>query len=271
MAMPSALHKVLKESLVDKTYDEKPVLDFISEIYAQYEAADKIKKANEDHIKEREELKTKNKEYKEIVDKKDKELKDMGSEIEKLKTSQLSDEERKQWIETKKKGMTSDAEAEFNRLKATVEELNAEIKTEAQKRIDAEKRSKESTYAGKRTELETKIYKALSDKGINGSDADMAIAVIEKQGLFKLDETETGFAEKFFVKGDKGEPLSASISELADYMATKHENLVKSSGNRGSGINHSSAPNNSIPQSGFGNLMATRNTARQLMERDFKK
>lgn len=270
MAMPSALHKVLKENLVDKQYDDKPVIEYISEIYAQYEATDKIKKANEDLTKKRDDYEAKIKEQKEALDKKDKELKDINSEIEKLKINQLSDEEKKQWLETKKKGMTADAEAEFNRLKVTVEELKTEIKTEAQKRLDAEKRSKESTYAGKRTELETKIYKALSDKGINGKNADMAIALIEKQGLSKLEENETGFVEKFYTKGDKGELLSATMNELAEYISVVHENLVSASGNRGSGVNHSSPPNQT-PQTGFENLRTAREAARQLMEKDFKK
>jgi len=147
MNMPEKLYNTLKEKLGEEkvTLDgkEMSVLDLIAGDEGLWklskEVLPKVKDNNADLVKQREDWEKKEKTYKD-------DLKSKDGEIDKLKTGQLTEDERKEWLKIKEKGMTSDVEAKFNAQADTVKTLTdsitalkEEIETEKSNRVNASK------------------------------------------------------------------------------------------------------------------------------------
>lgn len=270
MPLSTSLHKALKELLTDKEHDGKKLIDIIAEINDKAEAKDKVQKANEDISSERDTLKEEVKTLKAKVAESETAIKTKETELENLKANQLSPEEKKLWLETKAKGMTPEIEAKMNRMADDMAKLTETVKQQTQKAEEADKRAKDAKMSTSRTGLENKLTKILAEKKITGANAEIALALMEKNGLFKLVEKDGEFSEEFYTKNENGGMLSANINELADYVATKHENLVDSSGRSGPGQTHRSDPTKNSGND-YGSLMETKQAARSLMEADFTK
>ena len=244
MAMTTALHKAFKEALGDTKHDGKVLIDLVDIYFKGNEAMEKVQTANDDISKERDELKTKLKTANEEKEKTEKDLKEnkktlevKEAEIEKLKTDQLTPEEKKEFLALKEKGVS---EANYNRIVEDMKELKGKFEASEQKAKDAEEAKTKADRAKLETDQENRIIKALGTAKITKSDnADAAMFLAKKAGLYKIEHKEDGTAtESYFTKNDQGGELAATLDEMCAYIAGKYENLVDSSGNSGSGHDH---------------------------------
>ena len=237
MAMPKNIHDKLKELLKDAKEGDKSLLDTIAEWQDAAEAKEKVQKANDEIIKERETLKTEIKELKKSVSGKE-------DEVKRLQENMLTEDDKKKFDEFKKKGMTLDVETKFNKLESTLETVTKTLTEEKKRREDSEKKAADSYMTSVKAKLTQELTNALTAKKIEGDNVDVALSIIDRKGLVKLEPKEDGAVErKLYVYDDKGKVLAAeTVEDIASYIATKHQNLVSASGRSGTGLDHASNP-----------------------------
>ncbi len=237
MAMKSSVHDKLKKLLEG----EKDLLETIVGWQDAAEAKEKVQTANEEISKERDELKELSTNQKNDLEKATKSLTEKDDEIKRLQDGQLTDEDRKKIELMNNKGMSPDAEAKFNKLTEVVETLQTSLNAEKEERT----KDKEIIAQTKQNEasalLRSDLTNALSEAKIVGDSAEMALSFITSKGLAKINKPENGegFTRSIIIQKD-GKPFEATPKELAEHIAATHENLVSSSGNTGSGADHSS-------------------------------
>lgn len=242
--MKKALHDKFKEFLKDEELDGVNLINVITELSDKADAKEKVQTANDEISKERDDLKTEVKTLKEKTTELETGVKEKDTEIEKLKESQLTEVERAAFLETKKTGMTADAEAKFNKITETLKEVQESLQSEKEARTKSDAATKVAKQKEYSTSLHNKVLKELGDANIKGTNADMALLKLEAEGLIKLnvDEATDSVEEKYFTKSTDGKLLDASLKELVTDFAANHENLVSASGNIGSGNSHETAP-----------------------------
>jgi len=253
MTMPSKLHTALSEKLGDAVYkidgEEKKLLDIITADggwYDKFEASVKIQKANEDIKAEREQLKEKVKTIKTEFDTVKTSISDKDKEIERLQTSQLSDEDKQKLEKLKaNNGMTDEAQAKVNALQDKFDTLTGDIKILKEDGVKKDEAVKLATINKKKESLRLEVITALTEKGIVGDNTKLALNDILAEGYAKLsDPDESGnVSNAFYIK--KGSTILAAetAAEMAEAYAVKNESLVSSSKNTGTGNNHSSNGN----------------------------
>ena len=105
----------------------------------------------------------------------------------------------------------------------------------------------------------------MTGQKITGENADIALNYITSTGLAKLNKDDNGGTqEKYYILKD-GKTLEATADELAQHFASTHEQLVSSSGNAGTGQDHSSDNKVGAKQGSYENLQATRNAAAEML------
>jgi 2-hydroxy-3-keto-5-methylthiopentenyl-1-phosphate phosphatase len=265
MAMPHDLHEMLKEVCADKKYKEDGLLLLLVDTYDKAEAKDKVQEANTGLIAERDELKNKLKDLKSERDTMTETLKAKEAEVDKLKESSLTDEEKKAYLAIKEKGMTSDVEAKINSLTEKIETLTTQVTEEQSARELSEKAAIEAKRAERVGEVKSLLTTELGKNKISGENARLALTVLETDALFKVDAKEDGsYESKFFTKKD-GKFFGATAEELAKHFAETHENLVDSSGNIGSGNNHSNSDTGYTPRPTYQNYSDALNAAEEMI------
>ena len=253
MAMPHDLHELLKEACGDRKYKENDLIKLIVTTYDESEklteSVTKLETANSEISKEREELKEK---VKTIITEKDtavKSLTEKDTIIQKLKEGELSEDERKKLLEIKQNnGMTEDVKAQFNTLGEQVKILSEQIISTEAARKQAEESAKEAKLASRVVEAKTTLATELEKVDIRGENARLALLDLENSSLFKVENKEDGGYETKFYTNNAEKKFTATAEELAIFYAEKYQNLVSSSGNVGSGLNHSSDYNNFTPK-----------------------
>lgn len=234
MALAEAIYSSLKENLADKkvTIDgkETALIEAVTGWYDKAEAAVKIQEANADLIKKRDALRGELEEIKKTVGAKD-------SEIEKLKTSQLSEDERKQWLELKGKGMTPDAEAKYNALEAKLNDYTQKF-DEVTKKLAAEgERVKESTMRAADQELRNRAITELAKHKIEGGNAETALYELLGKKHLQIVEKDGDFISQIRDFKD-GKELESTLDGVIKNYADSHQYLVTGTRNGGSGDNH---------------------------------
>ncbi len=244
MPMSKALHDALSsDALKEIKIEDKTVLAYVTELYDTAQAKEKVQNSNDDISKERDKLKEKLKTIKTESETKDKAITDKDTEIERLKADSLTPEEKKAWLETKKSGMTDDAKAEFNKLNDNFTKLNEKFEASEKKATETEKNYQEAKRAEKMAGLKDTLKTSLAGYKIGGKNANVAMAYLESENMFKIHEENGQISYKFYTKNDKGEDLSATADDLAKHVATNFENLVDSSGKAGPGNTHDNNKN----------------------------
>ena len=238
--MPKALYDLLSDKLGDSKItigdqDEALVTELVAQYYDKAGAKDAVQKANEDLIKKRDT-------YRNQLDEYEGKVKTMQDELENYKKNALSDDEKKKYKEYKNKGMNEDAEARFNSLNEDLKNTQEQLKQMQSAIKEKEAKEKQTHVELEKQRLRTELISALNKNGIT-SRANIALHVIEGEGLAKLNENEGVYNRAFYYKKD-GKTLSVdSIDDLVKNFANDNEYLVESSGNNGTGNNHSSNGN----------------------------
>lgn len=241
MPLPIKLYDLFKSKLADDTFEEKKIVDILAEVFDKADAKDKVQKANQEISSEREKLKEEIKAIKDALTQKEKEL-------ESVKVNALSEDEKKKIADLKSKGMTPENEAKFNSLMQKVQEFEETLKKERDARESNEKLLKESKKSERYQALKNKVIGALSEKRILGDNAKIALSFLESEGMIKLNENDDGtFSESFVIQKD-GKPFDVKLEDLASEIATKHENLVMSSGRQGAGDSYTPSGNSMFNQ-----------------------
>ena len=252
MAMQKALHDLLKKVLGDEKSGDKKLLDIVSEWHGSTEtnvvSIEKLEKANKELIEKRDKSESTEKELKEKVTTLETTVKDKDVEIGKVKEGQLSAEEKAEYLKTKETGMTSDAEARFNKLEKSFTEIGEKLEASEKLAVEAAENAKTATLNEKQTALNNRVITALGDVEIHGKNAKLALLDMKDSMLYKLNEDNGAYSESFVTKdGDK--ELTATLSELCTDYASKHEQLVSPSGNKGAGVNHNTNNNQIVTPS----------------------
>lgn len=237
MAMPKVVHDALAAALKDVKFpwrgEEASAMDVLGEWFDSDEAKDPLKKANDDLTKKRDKLRA---ELDELKTSTEKGLADLKAENERLLKSQLSDEDKKKLEALKGSGMTSEAEARFNKVTADLETItkrldesekarNAERETAAKARLDVA-----------RQKLRGEIVDALGKVKVTGNNAKLAIAGIMQDGLVNVEFNEDGTEKRTVHIQKDGKTLAATVDDLAKHFAETNPSLVDSSGNAGAGM-----------------------------------
>jgi len=242
MGMPDKLYNLLKEKLGDAKYTldgkENTVLDIIAGdegLWAlSQDVLPKVKDNNKDLTDQREAWEKEKKDLKSKVS-------DSESEIEKLKTSQLTDDERKEWLKIKDKGMTTDVEAKFNAqadqiktLTDTVTDLTQGIETERKERANASRESAEQR-------MRNDVLVELGKHKIEGDSADLAFTHLSTKGYARLSEKDGKFSPIFRLMKD-GKELESDLSSVVKSIAESDlgKRLATGTKQGGSGDNHNS-------------------------------
>jgi hypothetical protein len=238
MAMQKALHDKLTELLKE----EKDLLKNIVDWQDAAEAKEKVQKANEDLTGERDGLKDLVKTQKAEVEAKEKSLSEKDAEVKRLQAGQLTEEDKRNLDEYKKKGMTPDIEVKLNTLNDTIKTLNERLDLSEKAQIANQEALTKAKLDEAKALQRSALTTALSDAKITGEDAEIALAYISSKELAKLTKPENGgaYVENFYIIKDGSRIEAKSAKELAEHFAATHENFVRSSGNVGSGNNHSS-------------------------------
>lgn len=238
MPMPKALHDLLSEKLGDAKYEEKPVLDILTDWEDGNGAKVKVQEANRDLTARRDAAEKDLKASKDALAAKEK-------EVERLQNNMLSDEDRANFEKFKKSGMTSEKEremeAKMNALTDKLDTAATQIQTLTQSVETERQNTARATEANAHTQLKGDVVAALAKQGIK-NPANQALAmhsiIAEGQATIAKDDNG-GFVQKYIVTKN-GKPLEATIDELAETFAKAHEALVDASGNMGPGQDHNS-------------------------------
>jgi hypothetical protein len=254
--IPAKMYDLLKESLSGKKAEslfesgkEADLLDELVKIYDFAQAKEKVQLANQDLVKQRDSWSLSKKE---LEDK----IKLFESEVEKLKQSQLSDEERQNYLKLKDKGMNADVEAKINALTSQIEGLQSAIKVEQEAKEAERKSATQARYEREIEQLKSDLMKKLADAKIEGNRADIAIDSILSKGMAKIEETEKGFARKIRLF-DNGKELESNLDDMVVKFAQQHDYLVSGTKQGGTGQQHEKfvTSGKTIP---FGQMLSTK-------------
>jgi len=153
----------------------------------------------------------------------------------------LSDDDKKRFDEFKANGgRTQDVEAEINKYKDDLSTLTEKVQN-LTKSVESERAA---ALAAKRNELnmalDSDILGSLQEANIVGKNAKIALNLIKSEGLAKYsDPDDQGNVSRAFAVVKDGKMLKAeSLADVANHVATEYENLVSSSNQRGSGMDH---------------------------------
>lgn len=236
--MEKALHDLLTEKLADTKHGDKALVKIVEDWEDAASVKGKVQTANEEISKERDELKGKVKEA-------NNKLADKDKEIERLQDNMLSDEDKKNFEDYKKRGMTSDKEkemdAKLNAMADKLEQATAKITEMTQTIEEKESAALKATEESAKTSLKTDVIGALAKHGVKSPNAQkLAINSILADGLARVVKDENGGFKRVFTVVKDGKSLEATIEQLAETFAKENEALVDSSGKSGSGTDHSS-------------------------------
>jgi hypothetical protein len=263
--IPEAILSSLKENLKDVTVkvegEDVKLFKYITAsktgLYDRAEAADKIKATNEDLISQRDTWKTEKQSLEDKVKAAEESVKTKDGEINKIKESQLTEDERKQYIKLKETGMSDDTKAKLTTMEAELKKANDNIATLTNNWEEEKKKTKDASLSGAKQGQDNKLLTELAKHKIEGPRADTALAVIRSKGYAKLEDNDAGvLTEKYrvFVDGGEGE---STLSKMVEAFAKENDYLVSGTGNGGTGANHS-------PQGGGGG--DTRPTGLQMLK-----
>lgn len=249
MAMPEAIYTPLKEKLADTKVTvegtEVLLIDVIAGKEGWYEKsvhAKKIQDNNADLTKQRDEWEKSEKEYKAKQT-------ELETEIDKAKENQLTVEERKEFLNIKKKGMTDDVSAKFNALEVSNKELSEKIGALTSDLENEKKTSTEAKFNGAKKSLDNKILTTLAEHRIEGTKADAALAIMHAKGFIGISKNDDGtFNEKFRIFKDNKE-LESNLNKMVETFAKDNEYLVSGTKTGGTGTEHTSANSKGNEQS----------------------
>jgi len=228
MTMDAKVYEVLKASLADKKIEkdgkELPLIDLVSGWHDVIEVSDKIKKANEDLSNERKQLQEDIKASREAIKKAE-------QEVERYRKGALTDDDKKSFEAWKSKGMTGEAEAKFNALQDQLKTMIAEHTTLKNQFQEKEELVQKTTREKMEADLKADLLNKLAEKKISGKNARLALAAILSEGLAKYNEK----GERVYTIVKDGKILASDIDGLVNDFASQNENLIESSGNRGTG------------------------------------
>jgi hypothetical protein len=235
MNMPEKLYNTLKEKLGEEKVSldgkEIKILDLIAGDEGLWKLSkdvlQKVKDANADLTKQREEWEKKEKEYKATISNTEK-------EVEKIKAGQLTEDERKQWLKIKEKGMTQDVEVKFNTqadqiktLTDTVTNLTKGIETERTERANAKRESAEQ-------KMRSDVLLELGKHKIEGDGADLAFTHLNAKGYARLSEKEGSFIPQYRLVKD-GKELESDLPSMVKSIAESDMGKRLATGTKGGG------------------------------------
>jgi len=245
MAMPELIYSSLKSALNENKVkigdEEKPLLDVVAGWYDLSEASDKIKTANADLTSQREKWEGSEKDYKTKL----KDLEDsktaLETESDKLKESQLTEDERKQWLAIKGKGMTSDVEAKLNAAIQASTEAKQQIDTLTNSLKERDEKLLVEKMTGAEKSLEARMVTELAKHKVEADQAKLAILGMKGGGWVKVDKDDQGnIVEKFRAIRD-GKELEASFEGMVETYASQNEFLKRGTQSSGTGQNHNNS------------------------------
>ncbi len=249
------LHNIFTEALKDKEYKGKPALSFVVEYDKTADSGkvsiDKLETANAGLQTERDSLKEK---YKTAANERD----TLKTDNEKLSKNQKTDKDKT----VVEKGMSEEKEAEFNSLKESVR-LLTEGMAKTQKTLETERIAKgETDFISAKTSLESELIRELAGVKIKDKGSvDAALGIVDRNGHAKINKEDDGVLKRFITtKAENGDTTTASVKELASYLAKAYPKLVDSSGKSGTGEDHQ----RETDQTGKGNSI-TKDHTRDLM------
>jgi len=245
MAMPAHLYNALKEKLADTKieHEGKPDVSLLELIVGTnededtgwYQKAEHAKKIQDNSKTLLDENRLLLKERKEKDDK----IKTQETEIEKAKESQLSAEDKKEFLKIKKQGMTDDISAKFNAIEQANKELTDKLTTINTDLENERKLRSEATLSSASKELDNRAITTLAKFKIEGTKAEAALAIMRQKGMLGIakDDNNGGYKEKIRLFKD-GKELEANLEKMVEGFAKDNEYLVSGTKSGGTGSEH---------------------------------
>ena len=238
MPIPTKFLNVLKESLKEVKLGEDSAISVLNGYFDQGDkiksletSVSKLENANNLIVSEREELK--------------KNMKESKDSNKRLLENQLTDDDKKAISEYKKKGMTTEVEAQLNGFKEVIEDLKISLKTSNDQVIEKEKTAKKLSFNNAETALRSTLVDQLTAKGFQGSKLKAVLGIIDQDNLAKVKSEEDGSFKKHIIKLNKdNDPVATDEAGLITYLTDTYPEFIKSSGTSGTGTQHSNGPNN---------------------------
>ena len=247
MPIPTKFLTVLKESLKDVKLGEDSAVSVLNGYYDQGDkvttletSVSKLEKANKEMIEKREDL--------------TKSLKESKDSNKRLLDNQLTEEDKKAISEYKKKGMTTEVEAQLNGFKEVIEDLKINLKTSNDQVLAKEESAKKASFDSAITTLKSDLVAQLTAKGFQGSKLKAVLGIIDQDNLAKVKSDEDGTFKKHIIKLNKdNEPVATDEAGLISYLTDTYPEFIQSSGKIGTGTQHSNNPNSNTGQDIFNN------------------
>jgi len=238
MPIPTKFLNVLKESLKDVKLGEDSAVSVLNGYFDQglkitdlETSVSKLEKANQEMIEKRTTLTS--------------DLKESKESNKRLLENQLTDEDKKAIAEYKKKGMTTEVEAQLNQFKEIIEGLRGDLKSSNDKVIEKEQSEKQASFKNATTTLKSNLVAQLTAKGFTGSKLKAVMGIIEQDKLAKVNSKEDGSFEKHIIKlNTNNEPVATDEAGLITYLESTYPEFIQSSGTSGTGTQHSNTFNN---------------------------
>lgn len=222
MALPKEIYDLLK----DLKHGEKSIVDIIREVDDKADAVVKVQEANKNLSTVRDALDAENKKLK-------LEAEQSKGKIETL-TADLSKSGEK---------VPAVIEAKINKLSSDYEAMKTLLEAEQKKSSQKEKEAVESNIASRQMKTENDLLQALGGVGIKDQkNIQLAMALVKSGGYVKVTANDKGAIEELLTIPKNGKPETATVSDIAAFLAKEYEGLVSPSGNQGPGGRTAQSP-----------------------------
>ncbi len=248
MPMTEKLRKLLSTVCKDQKHDDKPLFDVVEGWFKATERPDLS-----------DDLEQAKKDLKEVVDERTglkSKLKEKDSEIETLKTSQLSDEQKQKLVDSES------MQSQLNTVTASVAKLTADLNSSQERGLAKDKAILEGERKTANASLENDLSTALVAAGIkNPKSIQLAKALNKAEGLATVTETEGVFGRRFQYMKD-GNPYSLEgLDGVAKHLSENYKSLVDPSGGGGMGGESFQSGNSGTPVDNKASLQEARSNA----------